>query len=283
MHLIPRLLGAVAALSLVAVAAPDADALNPSRTYKVQPEKYNMVYKQAKVTTNDGQAELNVWDFAPKGERRGPPVLLVHSGEGNMADFLRRVEALTSAGRPVVIFDYRGFGESSEFEIDTNMYLYPHFIDDVKTMFDYVRKAHVAVFDVYGWGIGGGLALGVGWGRPETRRIVADTPFLSMEDLETRFSPMDEPMEVPFAGYDKRHEPLYSLDTSPGKHLQRVVLIIGSNDVLYRAADMKSLIDKQKELVDKDVFVVENPDRKDNFRVATPAYTAKLLQALGGS
>ena len=35
------------------------------------------------------------------------------------------------------------------------------------------------------------------------RRIIADTPFLSMEDLEERFESWDEPMDVPFAGYDR--------------------------------------------------------------------------------
>ena len=45
----------------------------------------------------------------------------------------------TSNGIDVVTFDYRGFGESSEFEISNDMYIYPHFTDDVEA---FVVKAH---------------------------------------------------------------------------------------------------------------------------------------------
>lgn len=41
---------------------------------------------------------------------------------------------------------------------------------------------------MYGWGVAAGLALGVGYNRNEIKSIIADTPFLSMEDLEERES-----------------------------------------------------------------------------------------------
>ena len=269
----PLVAGLAAAFTLLVTA--QALALNPSRTYKQRPDKFNMKYTEVKVPTNDGEATLNVWDF-PAKTKTTKLVLIAHSGEGNMADYLRRVDALTNTFN-VVAFDYRGFGESSEFEIDNNMYIYPHFQDDMATMIDYCRKQHVAQFSLYGWGIGAGLALGVGYGRPEVVRIVADTPFLSMEDLEQRFSGWDAPMEVPFAGYEKRYEPISSLDGAPGTHLQKIGLIIGSADRLYKRADMQALQGKQKKLVDKDIYVVENPDRKDNFQVDKAAYAAKLV------
>jgi pimeloyl-ACP methyl ester carboxylesterase len=247
------------------------NALNPSRTYKQRPEKFNMEYSETKVKTNDGSAELNVWDFPCKSRKTTELMLIAHNGEGNMGDYLRRVDQLTSEFN-VVIFDYRGFGESSEFEIDNNMFIYPHFQDDMETMFDYCRKQYVATFHVYGWGMGAGLALGIGFQRPETKSIIADSPFLSMEDLESRFEDWDEPMEVPFAGYLKSNEPMYSVENAPGKNLQKVKLIIGSNDILYNVADMKDLYSKSKKLIDKEIYVVENPDRKDNFKADKAGY-----------
>lgn len=245
-------------------------ALNPSRTYKQRPEKYNMEYKEVKVKTNDGTAELNAWEFMCKGAKTEEWVILFHGGEGNMADYLRRIDQFRSEYN-VLIFDYRGFGESSEFEIYNNMYIYPHFQDDVETMIDYCRKTHVGTFSLYGWGIGGGLALGVGYYRNETKRIIADTPFLSMEDLEERFSDWDEPMEVPFAGYEKRNEPISSVGNNPGKNLTGVKLIIGSNDIMFKLDDMKKLAAKSK-LVSAEIHVVENPDRKDNFKADKAGY-----------
>ena len=255
-----------------------ANALNPSRTYSALPDKYNMEYKASKVKTNDGKAELNVWYF-PAKTKTTRLILIAHSGEGNMADYLRRADLLLTTSN-VVMFDYRGFGESSDFEIDNNMYIYPVFQDDLESMIDHCRKQYVQTFDLYGFGIGGGLALGIGYGRVEMNKIIADTPFLSMEDLEERFESWDTPMEVPFAGYEKRNEVATALTATPGKNLKGVQLIIGSNDALFTLDDMKKLQKTSPKIVSKDIYVVENPDKKDNFMIDKAAYTKVLLNFL---
>lgn len=252
-------------------------ALNPSRTYKQLPDKYNMKYEEHKVKTADG-AVLNAWYF-PANKTTTNLILISHNGEGNMGDYLRRVDQFTSIGYNVVTYDYRGFGTSSEFEVDNNMYVYPHFQDDLKAMIDFCRMQYVQSFNMYGWGIGAGLSLGIGYNRKEIKKIIADTPFLSMEDLEDRFSDWDEPMEVPFAGYDKKHEPYYSLDAEPvtlKNTPKNVFLIVGSNDILFKESDMEKLYGKQKKIVAKNIYLVENPDRKDNFRVEKAAYFEQI-------
>lgn len=258
---------------LLNILAISTYALNPSRTYKQLPDKYNMKYEAHNVRTEDG-VTLKVWSF-PAKIKTTKLILISHNGEGNMADYLHRVEQFVGMGYNVVTYDYRGFGQSSDFEIDNNMYIYPHFQDDLKAMIDFCRKQFVQSFNLYGWGIGAGLSLGIGWNRKEVKGIIADTPFLSMEDLENRFSEWDEPMEVPFAGYDKKHEPIYSLDNSPNVikgNTKKIFLIIGSNDALYKPENYKAMIIKQKKSFVKDVFTIENPDQKDNFRVDKANY-----------
>jgi len=262
-------------VAIVASISFGALALNPSRTYKQRPEKYNMEYKEVKVKTNDGAAELNTWYF-PAKKKTTALVLIAHNGEGNMADYLRRIDQFRSAYN-VVIFDYRGFGESSEFEIDHNMYIYPHFQDDMETMIDHCRKQYVGTFDIYGWGIGAGLGLGVGHSRPEVKRIIADTPFLSMEDLEERFESWDEPMEVPFAGYEQRHEPAQISDENLGKNIEKIQIIVGSNDLLFKSDDYKKLIGSSKKF--NGIHVIENPDQKDNYKVDKTSYF-KLISSV---
>lgn len=255
-----------------------ANALNPSRTYQSLPEKFNMTYTATAVPTNDGEAILNSWYF-PAKTKTTRLVLITHNGEGNMADYLRKVDGFLGTTN-VVIFDYRGYGESSEFEIDNNMYIYPHFQDDVESMIDHCRKTYSATFDLYGFGIGAGLALGIGYTRAEITKIIADTPFLSMEDLEKRFSTWDEPMEVPFAGYEKKYEPSTTVTLAPGKNLKGVKLIIGSNDILYKEEDMTTLQKAASKIINKDIYVIENPDRIDNYMVDKVAYTEVLVKFL---
>ncbi|MBP6640912.1 MAG: alpha/beta hydrolase [Bacteroidia bacterium] len=263
-----------AMMMVTVLSATAAFALNPSREYKQLPDKYNMIYEEEDVTTSDG-ATLKAWYFPSTGPKTTQLILMCHNGEGNMADYLRKVDQFRTNGYNVVIFDYRGYGKSSDFAIDNNMYLYPHFQDDVKAMIDFCRGKYVQAFNIYGWGMGAGLAMGIGWNRLEIKKIIADTPFLSMEDLEKRFSSWDTPMEVPFAGYDKKFEPIYSLDVPPTvlkNGYKQVLLIIGSNDILFKVDDMKALQKKQPKMVAKDIYVVTNPDRLDNFIVDKAAY-----------
>lgn len=253
-------------------------SLNPSLTYKQRPEKYNMIYEEHKVPTQDG-AVLNAWYF-PAVTKTTELVLISHNGEGNMAEYLRRIDQFLSAGYNVVIYDYRGFGESSSFEIDNNMFIYPHFQTDMETMIEFCSKQFEPSFSLYGWGVGAGLSLGIGGNRQEINFIIADTPFFSMEDLEERFSSWDEPMEVPFAGYEKRFEPFYTLENALAKNIKGILLIIGSNDILYTVDDMNTLRNKQKKLI-KEVYVVENPNRIDNFKVDKKAYFDVIKSFLG--
>lgn len=268
-------------LLMVIFYALPTKALNPSRTYKQLPDKYNMKYEKYTVNTEDG-VKLQAWYF-PTNVKTPKLILISHNGEGNMGDYLSRVQQFTNAGYNVVTYDYRGFGESSEFEIDNNMYIYPHFQDDMKAMIDFCRKQFVQTFHLYGWGIGAGLSLGIGWNRTEVKKIIADTPFLSMEDLEERFSDWDEPMEVPFAGYDKKYEPLYSVDNTPAVlkgNTKMIFIILGNNDILYKPENYKKMIEKAKNNFSKNIYIIENPDRKDNFRINKASYFMKVKEFL---
>ncbi|MEM7101902.1 MAG: alpha/beta fold hydrolase [Bacteroidota bacterium] len=256
-------------------------ALNPSRTYTTLPDKYDMVYKEIKLNTLDGKAEINVWDFpATVRYSSASVVLIAHNGEGNMADYLKRVDQFLKQGHRVIIFDYRGYGSSSKFEIDNNMYIYPQFINDLETAIQYVWQKTRQPFSLYGWGIGAGLAVGVGYNHAEVKRIIADTPFLSMEDLENRFSKWDEPMDVPFAGYNKRFEPIHALSLEPSKNFDKILFIIGSNDILFTSTDYKRIMQSQSDL-NASLQVIENPDRTDNFKADKAAYMKAVGKFLG--
>lgn len=235
-----------------------------------------MNYTAHDVTTSDG-ATLKAWYFPARTSNSTKVVLISHSGKGNMADYLRRVDQFLRIGYNVVTYDYRGFGESSEFEIDDEMYTYPHFIEDTKAMIQFVTENYSKAFDLYGWGIGAGLSIGVGYHSKHINKIIADTPFTSLSQLSKKG------VKVPKSGYAKTHEPLYALDekpTSSKKNTKKIKLIIGSNDDLVTMEDLKSLQSKQKKVVNKSIFVVNNPDKKDNFRVDKSSYFKVIKEFL---
>src|SRR5205085_6215734 len=110
-------------------------SLNPSREYKVKPEKYGMVYKEEKVTTKDA-ASLNAW-FFETAKKTTNWVVISASGDGNMADNIEICGQFLSAGWNVCMYDYRGYGASSDFPIDPDTYIYPQFLNDLNAMCDY--------------------------------------------------------------------------------------------------------------------------------------------------
>lgn len=251
--------------------------LNPSVKYAKKPDAVGLAYKTVKVPGERDGIELNTWIMTSKsGPNKTRLILINHNGEGNMGDYLRKYKTFSDLGYMVVAFDYRGYGESSEFEIDNNMYLYPHFLEDVQTMINYCSKlVEGGSIDMYGFGIGAGMAFGAGWNSPFVNKIVADTPFFSMEDLEERFESWDTPMDVPFAGYESVCEPINSVrSTVKGKNKQ-ILLIVGSDSKLYSAEDMEKLRSAQKEII-RPVVVIDNAKNGFNYDADLATWTKSV-------
>ena len=148
-----------------------ANALNPSREYKTKPEKYGMTYKEEKVPTKDG-ATLNAWFFdSPK--KTSNWMIISGSGDGNMADNIEIAGQFLSAGWNVALYDYRGYGASSEFAIDPDTYIYPQFLNDLNAMLDYLRKSRaITKFDLYGQNIRNSMLATLFITYTPTRRLV---------------------------------------------------------------------------------------------------------------
>ncbi len=248
-------------------------ALNPSRTYKQRPDRYNIKYTEVKVKTEDTN-QLNLWYF-PTLNTSTKLVIMAHNGEGNMADYLRRVDQFKRIGFNVVTFDYRGYGESSAFEIAGDMFIYSEFTKDLEAVIEYCKANYQKTFDIYGFGIGAGLALGVGYNRSEITRIIADTPFLSLEDLEEKFDQQRYWMEMPFDTFKENFEPINALKKPSDENLKGILLIIGSNDILFNRMDMEKLRQLNKKLISP-IEVIENPSRMDNFKANKEKYFAEI-------
>lgn len=114
-----------------------AYGINPRRQYDATPDAIGVKYKVLKIHVNDS-VKLNSWAClqADKGK---PFIIISGSDAGNMANSLGQAKALYNAGYNVILFDYRGFGESSDFNMNPNMVYYNEFSDDLKKTIDYVK------------------------------------------------------------------------------------------------------------------------------------------------
>ncbi len=252
-------------LILCSIIATSAFGLKPVREYRVLPSKYGMPYEEEKIETKDG-AVLNSWFFELESKTTNW-VVISGSGDGNMADYLEIVNSFMSAGYNVCTYDYRGYGASSDFAIDPELYIYPQFIKDLNAVLDYLRKSRaITKFDLYGQNIGAGLSIGVGAQRPETRKVIADGPWLALEDMQAKIKQkLGKEIIVPFA-FDKNYEPLYAFRKPKGK-LKGLMAIVSPNDPLITPTDIKQL-----KAVTQTYVVKNSPSNDKNFETDKNSY-----------
>ncbi len=255
------------------LAATFSFALNPSKEYSVKPDKYGMSYKEEKVSLKDG-AMLNAW-FFETSKKTTNWIVISGSGDGNMADNIELASQFLSAGWNVAMYDYRGFGSSSEFEIDPDIYIYPQFLNDLNGVLDYLRKTRaVTKFDLYGQHIGAGLSLGVGANRTETRKIIADGPWIGLEQMKKKYKEKhNKDVVIPF-GYDKNFEPLYGCDKAR-PNLKGVLVIVSPQDEMLNPQDMKAL-----RCATQTYVVTSSPSNAKNFETDKNMYFEKVNKFL---
>jgi pimeloyl-ACP methyl ester carboxylesterase len=254
-------------------------ALNPSREYKVLPDKFGMKYKEELIPTSDG-AKINTWYFeCPKKVNNN--IIISGSGDGNMADNLELINSFLSAGYNVLAYDYRGYGKSSDFTIEPDVYIYPQFITDLTTVMDHLKKLRASSkFDLYGINIGAGLSLGVGANRLETRRIIADGPWISLEAMKTKIKTVQgKDIVLPF-GFDKNYEPVYGLET-PKTKIQNILIFVSPKDELISPADLKPLLSAKGVKSVIEIFQVKkSPSNSQNFSTDKNAYFEKINELI---
>ncbi len=108
---------------------------------------------------------------------------------------------------------------------------------------DYTRKYYSKFrqLDLYGQGIGAGLSISVGCNRTEVNKIVADSPYNKLENIQKRFIEIKQTeILIPLA-FDKFvMEPEYAL-AERCKNLAGVFFIYGEKDEIYSQKDIRIL------------------------------------------
>lgn len=149
-----------------------AFAIKPEKEYKTTPDQYGIHYQELKIATPD-KAEINTWIFQPDTLKRDITIIIAGPDAGNMSYSLTQVYYLLQKGYRIITFDYRGFGHSSDFEMNPNQLYYDEFVTDLQTIISFTRnKYHSTKIGVLGLSMGSLISL-----------LVTDYDFLIAEGV----------------------------------------------------------------------------------------------------
>jgi fermentation-respiration switch protein FrsA (DUF1100 family) len=150
----------------------DSKFYYPDRTVYDQPEAFGLVSEDVRFPTRDGLT-LHGWFFPAQGEARGT-VVHFHGNAANVSAHLGLVAWLPGEGYNLLMFDYRGYGESEGKVTRAGT------IADGQAALDYalsrsdVRRRPLFF---YGQSLGGAVAIVVAADRPEVTAVVAESTF----------------------------------------------------------------------------------------------------------
>lgn len=115
-------------------------ALKPDSTYHSHPDSIGLINEVYRVLTPDS-LELNVWKLLPtEKDNNNTTIILAYGDSGNMSHWLNHAAMLNQRGFTVVMFDYRGFGASSPFEINADQLYYDEFVIDLISVINWSKE-----------------------------------------------------------------------------------------------------------------------------------------------
>ena len=153
---------------------------HPASAVKRTPASVGLAFDPvAFATTEAGLPRLKGWWIAGQAPGRLTAVYL-HGATGNVGDTVDALEALHDAGMNVLVFDYRGYGQSQ--------FAHPgeaHWREDAESAIDYLthtRHIPAASVVLFGQGLGANLAIEEAAAHPELGGVVVDALLSAPQD-----------------------------------------------------------------------------------------------------
>ncbi|MBO8439829.1 MAG: alpha/beta fold hydrolase [bacterium] len=169
-----------ALVCLLVISVTDVYAIKQDRKYIRRPQNIGLIYKDLNVKTEDGY-RIETWFFPAQAmpdssaasdtplpyatidTQRRPTVVICNGDAGNMS-YIQLFMAMvyTANGLNVVTFDWRGFGESDEFPMDSNYLCYTEMLSYYEAVIEAVAaQPEVDTESIYllGWSTGAYLSM----------------------------------------------------------------------------------------------------------------------------
>jgi len=216
-------------------------ALKPEKEYKVLPDEFGLTYEKLNIPTKDNM-QLAAWLFKAATDSK-KIIILSYDGNGNMSKMIEMASQFLTLGYNVITYDYRGYGGSSDFKINNNFYMYAQFEKDLNAVIDYTRKYYSKFrqIDLYGQGMGAGLSIAIGCNRSEVNKIIADSPYNTLESLQNRLKEFkNQDVIIPLAFDKYLLEPEYAV-AERGKNVAGILIIWGEKEEVFAQKDVRVL------------------------------------------
>ena len=229
--------------------AVEAGAIKPDRKYIRYPYHSGLIYEPLEVVTTDGY-KIETWfypaqevsdtvqssdrplPFTTLDDAPRPTLIICNADAANMSYYQMVLAACYAAnGYNVVTFDWRGFGASDPFDMDTDYLCYTEMLLDYDAVIGSVARCPYVDADnifLFGWSTGAYLSM-IAAQRNDVRGCILRGCITSFDDaipvIKLRKGEYDRNLIVP-ADF-----PLKALPLSAAPDFQRdVMLIVGEND-----------------------------------------------------
>jgi len=189
--------------------------LKPERGYKAIPSDYGIIYREVEFQTSDN-LKLKGW-FIPAQDTTGiansiigrilpvpeelkpapreyrtlddskrPTIIICDGDAGNMTQFIFYAYHFFTKGYNVFLFDWRGFGMSSEWHTDQDRLCYTEFITDYDAAIDFVKQqpeVDTARIGVMGFSTGAYLSFAIIAKRKDISAYVGRALMSSFDEI----------------------------------------------------------------------------------------------------
>lgn len=164
----------------------DSMVFHPLGEILATPEVYGWEYEDIDLHTQDG-VRLHAW-YVPVEDARAV-VLFCHGNAGNISHRLDSIRIFRDLGLSVLIFDYRGFGQSEGRPSEKGTYL------DVRAAWDFLvteKNAPPAHIVIFGRSLGGAVAAHLAAdlnAEHAAGGLILESTFSSLPDMAARLYP----------------------------------------------------------------------------------------------
>lgn len=154
----------------------------PGRQLVASPQAVNLDYEDVTVATRDGE-RIHSW-FIP-AENAGITLLFCHGNAGNISHRLESIALFNSLGLNVLIFDYRGYGQSTGHVSEPGFYHDVYAIWQELTVRRGIAAENIVVF---GRSLGAAIASQLAT-RVKPGGVILESAFSSVPDMGAKLYP----------------------------------------------------------------------------------------------